>query len=850
MAQVGSLWVRLGIIDKDFEQGLKKAERDLNRFGNRLSNLGQRLTTGLSIPLALVSGAAIKLGMDAVESEGLFSVSMGKMADSAREWSEELRRNLGLNAYELRKNVGILYTMFNSMKMGERASYDMAKGLTQLAHDMASFYNINPEEAFQKLQAGITGQVEPLKRLGIVVNETAIKQWALTNGMIKQGETMTEQQKILARYNVIMEATSKAHGDLERTMDSPTNKLRALKEEIQNTATDLGVALLPAVSKLLQSLKPMVELVSKLVEEFLKLPEPIRNIIAGFAGLLIMLGPIIMLVGKFLMTLASIPGAITTIGSGIPLLTGSLGILAKAFAPFLIGGAIIAGLVAIVGWLSKIREEARLAATDIKSVTGVEEAQKLVDYWSKEVKRRKQERENFYEFTKSIAGDFWLRNIKKTTWGAEHERLTKEIAEAELKLKQARDRLKSLTPASPAGTDGEYVCPQCGAKFKTAEELMKHIGNAHGSGKGEFDLNKTLADYKKEREDIIAISKALGDTENLNADLAANLRSEIALLISQGYKPEQKVLADLITEYNKYNEAAEKDKEQKYDIEKTNKRLNESMAELNAKEKLFGESTEINAQKMRLLENAMVEMVANGIDPQSEAVQALMKDYDELNQKLIDAELAMEELPAEETAEKIRTWRDALQEVSDDMGTYNDKMVNLAEYTAYSIQNAFADISFAAVKGKFDDIGDAFQSLLDSILRSLTNLFAQSLFQKFLGMFLGMGTGYDLPAGFSPSSLIPDTVPIARAIGGPVSMGSPYIVGERGPELFVPSSSGNIVPNSKIGANVQVNVINQSGVPMTAKQDMKVDAEGYIVNVMLNAVATNKGGMRDVLQGA
>lgn len=836
MAQVGSLWVRLGIIDKDFEQGLKKAERDLNRFGNRLSSLGQRLTTGLSIPLALVSGAAIKLGMDAVESESLFSVSMGKMADSAREWSEELRKNLGLNAYELRKNVGMLYTMFNSMKMGEQASYDMAKGLTQLAYDMASFYNLNPEEAFQKLQAGITGEVEPLKRLGIIVNETAIKQWALTNGMIKQGETMTEQQKIFARYNVIMEATSKAHGDLARTMDSPTNKLRALKEEIQNTATDLGVALLPAVSRLLQSLKPMVELVSKLVEKFSKLPEPIRNVVAGFAGLLIMLGPIIMLVGKFLTTLASIPGAITAIGSGIPLLTGSLGILAKAFAPFLIGGAIIAGLVAIVGWLSKIREEARLAATDIKSVTGVEEAQKLVDYWSKEVKRRKQERENFYEFTKSIAGDFWLRNIKKTTWGAEHERLTKEIAEAELKLKQARDKLKGLTPASPAGTDA-YVTVN-GATVNG------------GLGGGKFDLNKTLADYKKEREDIIAISKALGDTENLNADLAANLRSEIALLISQGYKPEQKVLADLITEYNKYNEAAEKDKEQKYDIEKTNKRLNESMAELNAKEKLFGESTEINAQKMRLLESAMVEMVANGIDPQSEAVQALMKDYDELNQKLIDAELAMEELPAEETAEKIRTWRDALQEVSEDMGTYNDKMVNLAEDTAYSIENAFADISFAVVKGKFDDISDAFQNLLDSILRSLTNLFAQSLFQKFLGMFLGMGTGYDLPAGFSPSSLIPDTVPVARAIGGPVSIGSPYIVGERGPELFVPSTSGNIVPNSKIGANVQVNVINQSGVQMTAKQYTKVDAEGYIVNVMLNAVATNKGGMRDVLQGA
>ena len=833
MAQVGSLWVRLGIIDKDFEQGLKKAERDLNQFGNRLSNLGQRLTTGLSIPLALVSGAAIKLGMDAVESESLFSVSMGKMADSAREWSEELRKKLGLNAYELRKNIGMLYTMFNSMKMGERASYDMAKGLTQLAYDMASFYNLNPEEAFQKLQAGITGEVEPLKRLGIIVNETAIKQWALTNGMIKQGETMTEQQKIFARYNVIMEATSKAHGDLARTMDSPTNKLRALKEEIQNTATDLGVALLPAVSGLLQSLKPVVELVSKLVEKFSKLPEPIRNVVAGFAGLLIMLGPIIMLVGKFLTTLAAIPGAITAIGSGIPLLTGSLGTLATAFTPFLIGGAIISGLVAIVALFAKMREEGRLTAMEIGKIDDIKVAQKVLDFWERKYQIQVAEKKE-YERRLKLNEEAKKRGLAVIEPLPFDEETYKFI---QSKRNEAKRKLDQLTK-------------QEAEKSTNVNITLPKIDLSGSSEKGEFDLNKTLADYKKEREDIIAISKALGDTENLNADLAANLRSEIALLISQGYKPEQKVLADLITEYNKYNEAAEKDKEQKYDIEKTNKRLNESMAELDARETLFGESTEINAQKMRLLESAMVEMVVNGIDPQSEAVQALMKDYDELNQKLIDAELAMEELPAEETAEKIRTWRDALQEVSDDMGTYNDKMVNLAEDTAYSIQNAFADISFAVVKGKFDDISDAFQNLLDSILRSLTNLFAQSLFQKFLGMFLGMGTGYDLPAGFSPSSLIPDTVPIARAIGGPVSMGSPYIVGERGPELFIPSTSGNIVPNSKIGANVQVNVINQSGVPMTAKQYTKVDAEGYIVNVMLNAVATNKGGMRDVLQGA
>ncbi len=112
---------------------------------------------------------ALDMAMDAVESENLFEESMGGMADSAREWSKQLRKDLGLNEYEVRKNVATFNVMFDSMGISEDAAYDMATGMSQLAYDMASFYNLPTEEAFQKLQAGITGEAEPLKRLGILV---------------------------------------------------------------------------------------------------------------------------------------------------------------------------------------------------------------------------------------------------------------------------------------------------------------------------------------------------------------------------------------------------------------------------------------------------------------------------------------------------------------------------------------------------------------------------------------------------------------------------------------------------------------------------------------------------------
>ena len=110
-----------------------------------------------------IGKASLEMANDVVESESLFAVSMKGMADEARKWSDDLSDSLGLNAYGLRKNVGIFNTMFRSMGLGEQEAYNMSTGLTELAEDMASFYNIDSEEAFTKLRAGITGETEPLR---------------------------------------------------------------------------------------------------------------------------------------------------------------------------------------------------------------------------------------------------------------------------------------------------------------------------------------------------------------------------------------------------------------------------------------------------------------------------------------------------------------------------------------------------------------------------------------------------------------------------------------------------------------------------------------------------------------
>ncbi|MCX7973737.1 MAG: phage tail tape measure protein, partial [Candidatus Aminicenantes bacterium] len=194
--EIKSLLVKISADVSELAKALNDSKSKLAETGKAFKTVGTALTAAVTVPLVGIGTAAIKAAMDATESENLFEVAMGEMAGAARAWSEDLRKQLGLNAYEVRKNVATFYSMFDAMGLGSKSSYELSTGLTKLAYDMASFYNLNPEEAFQKLRAGITGEIEPLKRLGIVVDEASVKTYAYTHGIAQMGSELTEQQKV------------------------------------------------------------------------------------------------------------------------------------------------------------------------------------------------------------------------------------------------------------------------------------------------------------------------------------------------------------------------------------------------------------------------------------------------------------------------------------------------------------------------------------------------------------------------------------------------------------------------------------------------------------------------------
>jgi hypothetical protein len=131
---------------------------------------------------------------------------------------------------------------------------------------MASFYNLNPKEAFEKLRSGISGEVEPLRQLGILLDEETVKQVAYTTGVARMGQELTQQQKVHARYAAILQQTSLAQGDMARTLDSPANQLRILRDEVKQIGIEFGMVLLPTIKEFLQSGREVAGWFNKLPE--------------------------------------------------------------------------------------------------------------------------------------------------------------------------------------------------------------------------------------------------------------------------------------------------------------------------------------------------------------------------------------------------------------------------------------------------------------------------------------------------------------------------------------------------------------------------------------------------------
>lgn len=253
--RVGAVKSILQLNISEFRQGMQEAAREVGNFKRTGESLKASMmeigkTAGLvggSITAAF--GLMVRNAARAEESANLFKESMGSMADATREWSYELSSAIGVSSGAIRDVVGNFNVVIANMGFTQEAAAGLSKEFTKLAFDMSSFYNIGHEEALAKLRSGILGESEPLKQLGIVLSETAVQAYAFQNGIASIGEELTNSQKVVARYGLIMEQTRTAQGDLARTVDSLTNQSRRLTDQLSELSTVTGDQLKPALTE-------------------------------------------------------------------------------------------------------------------------------------------------------------------------------------------------------------------------------------------------------------------------------------------------------------------------------------------------------------------------------------------------------------------------------------------------------------------------------------------------------------------------------------------------------------------------------------------------------------------------
>lgn len=198
-----------------------------------------------------------------IENINLFTASMGKYADAAQEYAEKVGELVGIDPGEWMRNQGVFMTLATGFGVAGDRAYTMSQQLTQLGYDLSSFFNISFKDAMQKLQSGISGELEPLRRLGYDLSQAKLQAIALSIGIDKTFSSMTQAEKAHLRYYAIMTQVTTAHGDMARTLNAPANQLRILNSQLTQASRAIGSIFIPALNSIL----PYAIAVAKVVRD-------------------------------------------------------------------------------------------------------------------------------------------------------------------------------------------------------------------------------------------------------------------------------------------------------------------------------------------------------------------------------------------------------------------------------------------------------------------------------------------------------------------------------------------------------------------------------------------------------
>lgn len=253
---------------------------------NNTVNKGSAQTSRFGISLKSIKTAGVVAGIRMIRQEiskaitesnayqedlNLFTASMGQYAKEAKEYAENVGDIMGIDPAKWMRNQGVFNTLLSGFGSVADRSYLMSKNLTQLGYDISSFFNISVEDAMQKLQSGISGELEPLRRLGYDLSQAKLEQTALTLGIEKSVSAMTQAEKAELRYYAIMTQVTTAQGDMARSLEAPANQLRIFQAQLTQASRAIGNIFIPILQKILPIAIAVLRIIRELADAIAKL---------------------------------------------------------------------------------------------------------------------------------------------------------------------------------------------------------------------------------------------------------------------------------------------------------------------------------------------------------------------------------------------------------------------------------------------------------------------------------------------------------------------------------------------------------------------------------------------------
>ncbi len=296
----------------------------MKALGGAVSGAGVKASIGVTAPIAALGNAAFQAATDATELESAFEVTFGKGAKHMRDWAETTGNQLERSTQEMMA-MSMAYQDILKKQVGGTRAAEMTKTLTVLTQDLASFKNLSNDVAQQKIFSGLIGEAEPLRAVGVLLSDNAVKAKAAAMGLKKVNGQYSEGDKVQARAALIMEQLKDAQGDILRTQGSTANRLKAASAAWDELKVSLG-------DKLLPKLTPVINAIARLLDFFANLPPGLQNFLVWAGMAAAVLGPLLLVIG----------GLISTLGA----LSAVAGVLGIGLAPLLL---IIAAVVAAVG---------------------------------------------------------------------------------------------------------------------------------------------------------------------------------------------------------------------------------------------------------------------------------------------------------------------------------------------------------------------------------------------------------------------------------------------------------------------------------------------------------------------